>query len=92
MPASRSLAPATGAAAPMPISLLPPEAAAAPVELDPFAFSELYRAAPDSFEDDSVLINSNTGEELTLDEVNAAVAWRRETAEKLRQLPVGPRF
>lgn len=75
-----------------PIALVPPQPAPSSVELDPFAFADLYRGAPDPDEGDGVLINEATGERLTLQEVNDAVAWRRETAEKLRQLPVGPRF
>jgi hypothetical protein len=36
--------------------------------------------------------NAETGEYLTLEEVNDAVLWRRETVEKLRQVPIAPRF
>jgi|GEM_PF-3932346 len=39
-----------------------------------------------------MMINERTGATLTLEDVNRAVLWRRDTAEKLRQVPVGPRF
>ena len=38
------------------------------------------------------LINVETGTPVTLQEVNDALTWRRETAEKLRQVPIAPRF
>jgi len=40
----------------------------------------------------ATMVNEETGELLTLDEVNEAILWRRETAEKLRQVRVVPRF
>ena len=39
-----------------------------------------------------MMINEDTGESLTLQEVSDAVAWRRDTAERLRQVPIAPRF
>ncbi len=88
-----ALAPAPVAApAALPIPLVPAQPAPTSVELDPFAFADRYHGSSDPDEDDGVLINATTGEIVTLQEVNDAVAWRRETAEKLRQLPVGPRF
>lgn len=58
-------------------------------------------AAPDSAtgfssveegEDSGRMINAQTGGPLTLKQVNDAVGWRRDTAEKLRQVPIAPRF
>ncbi|WP_340117122.1 hypothetical protein [Pelagibius sp. 7325] len=43
-------------------------------------------------DDSGRMINAQTGAPLTLKQVNDAVAWRRETAEKLRQVPIAPRF
>ncbi len=40
----------------------------------------------------AAMINEDTGENLTLQEVNDAALWRRETAERLRQVPIVPRF
>lgn len=39
-----------------------------------------------------VMVNEDTGDFLTLHEVHEAVIWRRGTIEKLRQVPVTPRF
>lgn len=41
---------------------------------------------------DDMLTNARSGESLTLKAVGDELAWRREVAERLRQLPVGPRF
>ena len=38
------------------------------------------------------MVNEQTGGALTLENVNEAVLWRRDTAEKLRQVPLAPRF
>ena len=38
------------------------------------------------------MINQETGESLTLDEVTEAAEWRRETVERLRTMPLAPRF
>jgi hypothetical protein len=40
----------------------------------------------------TAMINENTGDSLTLEEVNNAAVWRRDTAERLRQVPIAPRF
>jgi len=42
--------------------------------------------------DDDPMINQETGQVLTLKDVSDALSWRRDTAEKLRQVPVLPRF
>lgn len=42
--------------------------------------------------DDSMTTNTPTGWGPTLQAISDDIAWRRDTAEKLRQLPVGPRF
>ncbi len=39
-----------------------------------------------------VMVNEDTGDFLTLHEVHEAVVWRRGTIEKLREVPVTPRF
>jgi hypothetical protein len=36
--------------------------------------------------------NAPTGEWMTLKAISDDIAWRRDTAEKLRQLQIGPRF
>jgi len=51
----------------------------------------VYRIV-EEMQDSGMLINENTGTPLTLQQVNDAVAWRRETAAKLRQVPIAPRF
>jgi hypothetical protein len=51
----------------------------------------VYRIA-EEMQDSGRMINAETGGTLTLKQVNDAVAWRRETAEKLRQVPIAPRF
>jgi hypothetical protein len=73
------------------VELLPSAPESGPTLLDPLSFSELYRQslAAGAQED---FINQETGEALTLQEVNEEIVWRRDTTEKLRQLPVGPRF
>lgn len=40
----------------------------------------------------TAMINEETGDGLTLQEVNDAAVWRRDTAERLRQVPIAPRF
>lgn len=40
----------------------------------------------------TAMINEETGDSLTLQEVNDAAVWRRDTAERLRQVPIAPRF
>lgn len=40
----------------------------------------------------SAMINEDTGNSLTLKEVNDAAVWRRNTAERLREVPIAPRF
>ena len=82
MPAERALA------------LTPPAAAetAAPVPLSVPDIQSVSRIAADYESGDEAMVNTETGRALTLQEVNEAVLWRRDTAEKLRSLPVGPRF
>lgn len=50
-----------------------------------------YRVVTD-FEPEAAMLNEHTGKTLTLDEVHDAIIWRRETAEKLRDVPFAPRF
>ncbi|NIA68343.1 hypothetical protein HBA54_07040 [Pelagibius litoralis] len=38
------------------------------------------------------MINEETGEALTLDDVQGALGWRQDTVEKLRSVPIAPRF
>ncbi len=38
------------------------------------------------------MINEETGTPLTLEQISDAIAWRRDTAEKLRRIPIAPRF
>ena len=38
------------------------------------------------------MVNEESGDVITLKQVNDDIAWRRETAEKLRQVPIAPRF
>jgi hypothetical protein len=40
----------------------------------------------------AAMINEDTGDSLTLEEVNNAAVWRRDTAERLRRVPIAPRF
>jgi hypothetical protein len=40
----------------------------------------------------TAMINEETGDNLTLKDVNDAAVWRRDTAERLRQVPIAPRF
>lgn len=51
----------------------------------------VYRIVEET-QDSGRMINEETGGTLTLKQVNDAVAWRRDTAEKLRQVPIAPRF
>jgi hypothetical protein len=60
-----------------------------------FAPTETVKNAPvtlDFSPDDSGTANTSTGEWLSLQAISDDITWRRDTAEKLRQLPVGPRF
>lgn len=72
----------------------PPSSTAVPDQgpSETFTFGRLYEEVDDLTVDDTGMTNWSTGETVTLQEVNDAVAWRRDTAERLRQLPVGPRF
>ena len=40
----------------------------------------------------TTLIHEETGDSLTLKQISDEIAWRRDTAEKLRQVPIAPRF
>jgi len=51
----------------------------------------VYRIV-EELQDSGRMINTQTGGTLTLKQVNDAVVWRRDTAEKLRQVPIAPRF
>lgn len=51
----------------------------------------VYRIVED-LQDSGMMINEETGDPLTLKQVNDAIAWRRDTAEKLRRVPIAPRF
>jgi len=51
----------------------------------------VYRTV-EELQDSGRMINTQTGSTLTLKQVNDAVIWRRDTAEKLRQVPIAPRF
>ncbi|MGD1877096.1 MAG: hypothetical protein ACFB13_06300 [Kiloniellaceae bacterium] len=53
--------------------------------------ARVYRIVED-FEGPPPLINEKTGAALTLQDINEAVVWRRDTARKLRQDPFVPRF
>ena len=53
--------------------------------------ARVYRIVED-FEGPPPLINEETGATLTLQDINEAVVWRRDTARKLRQVPLAPRF
>jgi hypothetical protein len=77
------------AAVPAPVPV--PAESAAPVRPGMPDLETAYRIVAD-YSDDSALINKETGGYLTLQEVNDAVLWRRDTAEKLRQIPIAPRF
>lgn len=70
---------------------LPVEPAPAPTRLDAQAFGALYREALAAGAQ-AEFINRETGEPVTLQEINDAVTWRRDTAEKLKQAPFAPRF
>ena len=80
------------------LTLIPPPAApeapgaSAPVQLSLPEILSAARIVSEYQGGDEAMINNETGETLTLQDVNDAVLWRRETAEKRRQLPVGPRF
>jgi hypothetical protein len=52
---------------------------------------EVFHVVEDS-EFGTAMINEDTGDSLTLEEVNNAAVWRRDTAERLRRVPIAPRF
>ena len=52
---------------------------------------EVFHVVEDS-EFGTAMINEDTGDSLTLQEVNDAAIWRRDTAERLRRVPIAPRF
>lgn len=55
------------------------------------ADQEVFHIVGDS-QAGTAMINEETGGSLTLQDVNDAVVWRRDTAERLRQVPFAPRF
>jgi len=86
MPASRAPLPAS------PLGVPPAQAA---------TFGGMPLLVPDSAavypplegaQDGGRMINEETGGTLTLKQVSDAIAWRRDTAGKLRQMPIAPRF
>lgn len=85
MPAERT----TAATAPAAVPESPPPSAT--VESITADYQRLFSAAADGLPGRS-LQHAYTGETITLDQVNAELEWRRDTAGKLRSLPVGPRF
>jgi hypothetical protein len=58
----------------------------------PAATSREEPATLDLATEDGIMTNARTGESLTLKAISDDLSWRRDTAEKLRQVPVGPRF
>lgn len=55
-------------------------------------YQRLFRSLAEQPEGPA-LLHAYTGEAITLDQVNAELEWRRETAEKLRRrTPFAPRF
>ena len=99
MPAPRRTTPrgtAVPAAPPrntaVPAATLPAHLQPEPIQLIPSQFGLLYRGVPQPPISDGPMINTATGESVTLGEVNDDLAWRRDTVEKLRRLPTGPRF
>ena len=40
----------------------------------------------------TTMIHEETGDSLTLKQISDEISWRRDTAEKLRQVPIAPRF
>ncbi|MEQ9607444.1 MAG: hypothetical protein RLN99_07240 [Kiloniellaceae bacterium] len=88
-------------AAPTPLPAAPPAHAATfggiPLQIPAASSPDAPDAATvylsvEEGEDSGRMINAQTGDPLTLQQVNDAVAWRRDTAEKLRQVPIAPRF
>lgn len=69
-----------------------PNTEAGPLPLGVPSAESVYRIVSDYESSDEAMINVETGTALTLQEVNDAILWRRDTAEKLRRVPVGPRF
>ncbi len=67
-----------------PIRLLPPG-------LEGMAPDPSYRVVSDAPISEH-MINQETGQSLTLDEVTGAVEWRQDTLERLRANPLTPRF
>lgn len=78
----------TGGTAPAAVPAAPPPAAVDSITAD---YQRLFSAAADEWPGRS-LQHAYTGETITLDQVNNELEWRRDTAGKLRRLPVGPRF
>jgi hypothetical protein len=69
----------------------PPAAPPAAVQLIVPDYAPGYRIVSDSALEEA-MVNEHTGEALTLDEVHDAITWRRDTVEKLRDVPIAPRF
>lgn len=86
MPAGRAVMPAPQPAVP---SAVPPAHTARFSGVPDTA--TVYRIVED-FQDSGAMINEDTGVPVTLQQVNDAIAWRRDTAEKLRRVPIAPRF
>jgi hypothetical protein len=62
------------------------------VAVTPAVTSRQVPVTLDLSPDEGVVMKDRTGEWLTIKVIIDDLAWRRDTAEKLRQLPVGPRF
>jgi hypothetical protein len=75
----------------LPLQEPAPVALAIPTADEVASAAAAYRGV-EAFDDDGTLVNTETGGALTLEQVNNALIWRRETAEKLRQAPLAPRF
>lgn len=90
MPAERAAMPAPQPAVPAAARPAIPPAHAASFAGVPDT-STVYRIVED-FQGSGTMINEETGDPVTLKQVNDAIAWRRDTAEKLRQVPIAPRF
>lgn len=80
--------PAERATAPAAVPAPPPPATVESITAD---YQRLFSTAADGLPGRS-LQHAYTGETITLDQVNDELEWRRDTADKLRRLPVGPRF
>jgi hypothetical protein len=84
-----------------PVLSAPPATPPTVIIGEPESVAADSRSVPDSatvyriveeLQDSGRMINVQTGSTLTLKQVNDAVVWRRDTAEKLRQVPIAPRF